>query len=215
MSSFYLLFFIVIGLLLLPFLVVFLIFNLFTAGLVQLGMSPGLGLLVVLLMLFGSFINIPLGKKKVVKVEDRRFFGALKRKRATNGRISINLGGAVIPLFIVAYLVFQVPLPAALISTLVVTLVSYKISKFIPGLGIAMPVIFPVLTAVLISLLLAPENPEAVAFVSGVLGVIIGGDLLHLPKVLRHSRGVMSIGGAGVFDGIFMVGIISALLAGL
>ncbi|MCH7552064.1 DUF1614 domain-containing protein, partial [Patescibacteria group bacterium] len=47
------------------------------------------------------------------------------------------------------------------------------------------------------------------------LGVLIGADLLRLPKVMKGEVGIMSIGGAGVFDGIFLVGIVAALLAGL
>ncbi|MDP2663865.1 MAG: DUF1614 domain-containing protein, partial [bacterium] len=51
------------------------------------------------------------------------------------------------------------------------------------------------------------------AFVSGTLGVLIGADILNLRKIQRYG-GFLSIGGAGVFDGIFLVGVISALLAG-
>ncbi|MBD3208233.1 MAG: DUF1614 domain-containing protein, partial [Candidatus Nealsonbacteria bacterium] len=41
----------------------------------------------------------------------------------------------------------------------------------------------------------------------------IGADLLNLRKIM-HYGGLMSIGGAGVFDGVFLVGVISALLSG-
>ncbi|HXK31975.1 MAG TPA: DUF1614 domain-containing protein, partial [Candidatus Paceibacterota bacterium] len=51
------------------------------------------------------------------------------------------------------------------------------------------------------------------AFVSGTLGVLIGADILNLRKIRKYG-GFLSIGGAGVFDGIFLIGIISALLAG-
>ncbi|GAI02978.1 unnamed protein product, partial [marine sediment metagenome] len=37
----------------------------------------------------------------------------------------------------------------------------------------------------------------------------------NLRKIRKTAPGLISIGGAGVFDGIFLVGIISALLAGL
>ncbi len=78
-----------------------------------------------------------------------------------------------------------------------------------------LPVLLPVLFAVFFALFLAPEYAAQVAFSSGVLGVLIGADLLHLPLVLKRQGGMVSIGGAGVFDGIFLVGIISAFLAGL
>ena len=40
---------------------------------------------------------------------------------------------------------------------------------------------------------------------------LIGADLLHLRELLP-STGVLSIGGAGVYDGIFLVGMIAAFL---
>jgi len=52
-----------------------------------------------------------------------------------------------------------------------------------------------------------------VAYISGVLGVLIGADLLNLKQLSKVGRGVMSIGGAGVFDGIYLVGIIAVLIA--
>ena len=46
--------------------------------------------------------------------------------------------------------------------------------------------------------------------------MLFGADFLNIPRVLRQGEGaVLSIGGAGVFDGIFLIGVISALLAGL
>jgi len=56
-------------------------------------------------------------------------------------------------------------------------------------------------------------SPPAVAYISGVLGVFIGADLLNLKQLSKVGRGVMSIGGAGVFDGIYLVGIIAVLIA--
>jgi uncharacterized membrane protein len=77
-----------------------------------------------------------------------------------------------------------------------------------------MPVFLPLGATLLSALLLAPQNPEVVAFISGVLGTIIGADLLHLPQIMNKSNRMMVIGGAGVFDGIFLIGIIASILAG-
>jgi len=52
-----------------------------------------------------------------------------------------------------------------------------------------------------------------VAFVAGVLGPLIGADLLRLNEVVKIAPAVVSIGGAGTFDGIVLSGLISALLA--
>jgi uncharacterized membrane protein len=69
------------------------------------------------------------------------------------------------------------------------------------------------LLAALLALLLAPEDAPPVAFVAGVAGPLIGADLLHLKAIDRVQSGMMSIGGAGTFDGIVLSGIIAAYLA--
>ena len=75
-----------------------------------------------------------------------------------------------------------------------------------------LPAIFAALCAAIFAVVFVPEFAGPVAFISGVFGVLIGADLLHLPRVQREASGMMSIGGAGVFDGIFLIAIISALL---
>lgn len=52
-----------------------------------------------------------------------------------------------------------------------------------------------------------------IAYISGTLGSLIGADLLNLKKIPDIGAQVASIGGAGTFDGIFLTGIISVLLA--
>jgi uncharacterized membrane protein len=41
----------------------------------------------------------------------------------------------------------------------------------------------------------------------------VGADLLNLARVARLSPPIMSIGGAGTFDGVFVSGVIAVLLA--
>ena len=52
-----------------------------------------------------------------------------------------------------------------------------------------------------------------VVFVAGVLGPLIGADLLHLRDIEKITTGIASIGGAGTFDGIVLSGIVAAYLA--
>lgn len=61
--------------------------------------------------------------------------------------------------------------------------------------------------------LLVPQFAPAIAFVAGVLGPLIGADLLHLREMETLQTGVVSIGGAGTFDGIVLSGMFAALLA--
>lgn len=92
-------------------------------------------------------------------------------------------------------------------------MVAHSLARPVKGLGIAMPALIPPLIATLIALIISAENAALLAYVSGTLGVLIGADLLNLNKVLELDAPIVSIGGAGTFDGIFLTGIISALLA--
>jgi uncharacterized membrane protein len=47
----------------------------------------------------------------------------------------------------------------------------------------------------------------------GVLGPLIGADLLHLRDIKTLETGIASIGGAGTFDGIVLSGIVADYLA--
>ena len=215
MWPFYLTLFIFLGILIFPFLIVLLSINIFALGISNLGFSAATGFVIVLAMIFGSFVNLPLSEKEIIKIEDSRFFGAFQDKISVRRGLSINLGGAIIPLFISSILMPNAPLVPTLVVTFAAIIVSYKTSKVIPAIGVSMPPLFTVLTVVIFSLLLAPENPQIVAFISGVLGTLIGADLLNLKEVMDTSHSTMIIGGAGVFDGIFLIGIISSLLAGI
>ena len=207
--------FIILFILAIPFLLAFGFFHVLRLGFENLGFPPELVLLTLFLMFVGSFINIPLGRRKLVEVTESHFFGLFRRKRFLMQGLSLNVGGAIIPLLIAGFLLFRVPLQETLIATFLMTLVAWKLSYVIPGKGIAVPVLIPPLFAALFAFLLVPEGAALVAFVAGTLGVLIGADLLRLPQVVKGEVGMMSIGGAGVFDGIFLVGIVAALLAGL
>ena len=72
----------------------------------------------------------------------------------------------------------------------------------------------PPIAAAVSALILSPAHPLTIAYVSGVLGTLIGADLLNLRKIPKLGAPVASIGGAGTFDGVFLTGIIAVLLAG-
>lgn len=52
-----------------------------------------------------------------------------------------------------------------------------------------------------------------IAYVSGVLGTLIGADVSNLGAIPKLGAPVASIGGGGTFDGVFLSGIIAVLLA--
>jgi uncharacterized membrane protein len=97
--------------------------------------------------------------------------------------------------------------------TAIVTLVSYFSAHIVPGIAIQMNPLVAPLTAAMMSLLVTGGAGTApIAFAGGVLGTLIGADLLHLREIERMTPGVLSIGGAGVFDGIALCGLFALLL---
>jgi uncharacterized membrane protein len=157
------------------------------------------------------------GKRSYVEVIEPRFFGMFNRTVKRVQGVSVNLGGAVIPLVIAGVFISIINeaglLKELIIVTGITTVVSFVGSQFVKNKGIVISIILPVLFTALFSFILAPEEVVKVAFSSGVLGVVIGSDLIHLPYALKSGKSVISVGGAGIFDGIFLVGILSAIIA--
>jgi len=197
----------------LPILFLLVFFQVVTFGFEKLGFSPEVTILILLLMLLGSAINIPLNRRKMVYVEERSFFGLFKTTKLRASGIAINFGGGVLPILLSFYFLFKVPLKPVLMATFLMVLASKILARPIPGRGIAISAIIPPIFAVFFAWILAPEFMAPSAFISGVLGTLVGADILNLRKAKKLEPGLLSIGGAGVFDGIFLVGIISALLA--
>ena len=102
------------------------------------------------------------------------------------------------------------------VTFIVVTLVVHKFARPIKGLGIAVPFFIPPLTAALASAVLFPvyvkTNPFIIAYVGGTLGTLVGADLLNLGKISEIGAPIVSIGGAGIFDGVYMTGITAIFL---
>jgi uncharacterized membrane protein len=44
------------------------------------------------------------------------------------------------------------------------------------------------------------------------MGTLVGADLMNLSRVSEFGASMVSIGGAGTFDGVFLTGIIAGLL---
>jgi len=84
----------------------------------------------------------------------------------------------------------------------------------VPGRGIVLPMFVPPLLSALLAVLLARDFAAPCAYITGTLGTLVGADLLTLHR-LKGFPGMVSIGGAGVFDGIFLVGIVAVFLTAL
>ena len=222
---------VLVGLVIILFPIVFL--TAIGATFTKLGFSWREALLILLLTLAGSFVNVP------VRTLESRAAPAYDRYVAVYGRfyripepvqrtvLAVNVGGALIPLAISLYLLYDsvvisggyLVMGLALAGVAVVTVVTKLVARPVPGLGIATPFFIPPLAALIAALVLstfAGEVPVAaviIAYVSGTLGTLIGADLLNLGHIAELGAPMASIGGAGTFDGIFLSGIIAALLA--
>ncbi|WP_420237065.1 DUF1614 domain-containing protein [Telmatobacter bradus] len=101
------------------------------------------------------------------------------------------------------------------VAAAVVALVTHSMAQPVRGVGITLPVFIPPIVAVICALLLSWRKAAPLAYVGGSMGVLIGADLMNLDKIHGLGAPVASIGGAGTFDGVFLVGIVAVLLASL
>lgn len=142
--------------------------------------------------------------------------------------LAVNLGGCIIPLVISGHLLLrgQASPVKALLGVAIVAAITYYVAEAVPGEGIVLPFWLSPLLAAVCGLVLAGGFRRAppLAYISGTIGTLLGADILSLltpgilpalsPLDLHRARPVvLSIGGAGVFDGIFLTGIIAVLLA--
>ena len=197
-------------------------------ALAELGLSEGASLLAIFGVMGGSLINIPL--KKIPRGETiermpvqlfglRRFFPRfVRRERYTI--IAVNVGGCLVPCSLAIYELVRIGatrgssgLLLAFVAVGVNTLLCYLTARPVPRVGIAMVPFVPALVAALSAVLLLPDFAPPLAFAAGVLGPVIGGDLLHLRDISKLGTGMASIGGAGTFDGIVLSGLVATLLA--
>jgi len=190
----------------------------------RVGFSSQLTALILVATFMGSYINIPLFKLKavipIVREEYISFFGIVFRVPQFDFEefttiVALNVGGALIPTVTSIYLLWRLPsvLPYAIVGILMVATVTHIVARPVKGLGIVAPAFIPPLAAAFIAYLLPSGAPAIIAYTSGVLGTLIGADLANLHNIPKLGARIASIGGAGTFDGVFLSGIIAAILA--
>lgn len=201
--------------LLFPFLIFVLFFQVATFSFAKLGLSPTGAVLLFSLSIIGGIINIPVSRRRFVIEEERFFFPFLfyYPPRVREQIIAVNVGGAVIPVLFSLYLLERTPLWPTLTAVIIVTIVAKALARPVPRVGISLPAFIPPLVAAAAAILLADKDAAPVAYIAGVWGTLIGADLLNLHRLRELGAHVLSIGGAGVFDGIFLVGVVAVLLA--
>ena len=187
----------------------------------KIGVRPRYVFLIMLLTLVGSGVNIPLFQipaGRMVAPHTRWLHGTPyavpDALHAGVTVVAINVGGALIPALLSIYLFFHMPLRARMtIGTVVIAVIVHQLAQLVPGVGIVVPTLMPPLIAAGVALILAYHRAPPVAYVSGTMGTLIGADLLNLGKVAHMGAPMVSIGGAGTFDGVFLTGILAGLLA--
>ena len=132
--------------------------------------------------------------------------------------LALNIGGALIPIVLAFYFIktnsFSFVRMAG--ATFLVALATYMVTVVTPsGVVSYFPFYFlPPILSFLIALLLYFRHPKACAFsyTTSTLGVIIGGDFSHLPELFTEPF-IGSMGGAGIYDMIYLAGLISFFLS--
>ena len=141
-------------------------------------------------------------------------------------RVGINMGGAIIPILLSVYLTIKkkIPLKKIAIGILTVTIIAFFVTRPVAEKGIVasfpywiLPAFFASITSVF---LLWKDFIRAapLSYISGSIGVLIGADFFHLPELLSYSTEKVTtavIGGADVFDMVFITGILAVILDGV
>lgn len=189
----------------------------------RMGISPRAAMLILLLTLVGSSINIPLAElppERVISGRIVHHYGmryvvpVVHQWPATV--LAINVGGALIPILLSLYLAFRNRLVIkSAIAVAAVALVTHHLAQPVRGVGVALPIFIPPIVALVCALVLSWRQAGPLAYIAGSMGTLIGADVMNLDKIQGLGAPVASIGGAGTFDGVFLVGIVAVLLAAL
>jgi uncharacterized membrane protein len=189
----------------------------------QLGISSGWTVFLLCASLLGSYVNIPiaeLGEEPMVTQREVTYFGMRylipQIVEEPQVILAVNVGGAIIPTLLSTYLLTKNGLwIRGMIATAIVAATCHAIAQPIRGVGIGLPIFVAPVAAAIVAMIVSWRNAAPLAYAGGSLGVLIGADLLNLDRLEGIGAPVLSIGGAGTFDGIFVTGIVAVLLASL
>jgi uncharacterized membrane protein len=138
---------------------------------------------------------------------------AHEKRRIFDTTITLNLGGFIIPLLMVLYLLFTQPDTTAFEIMLIIVLFVSLFAEMVSGVGIVVPDYFG-LISIPFALILSPHNAAAVIFISSTGGILIGiiAALLTFNKEKKGSA-YINLGGAGSFKAIYVTALIASLIS--
>jgi len=215
---------------LLVILIPLLIFGIIGIAFTRLGFSWITALVVVFLMLFGSFINLPVYTihRDMVRAREPGSNGNAgsspwRSSPVWDTTISVNLGGGIIPVCIAVYLVYRAIavsgiflVPAVSICIIVVAAIVRFSTQPVNSIGIHVPTIIPALSSLVIGILLSGGHglvAAVIALAGGTLGTLLGGNLLNINRLPDLDISDFVIGGSGTFGAIFLCCLLPALVA--
>ncbi|MFC0082610.1 DUF1614 domain-containing protein [Aciditerrimonas ferrireducens] len=202
--------------------VVLLALGALAATFASLGLTPLQALATVVVCFLGAGVNLPVARLRggertelaVVQAWGVRWL--VPRRVQDHTVLAVNVGGALVPTALSGYVWWRTGVGASpLVPLAAVFLVALALARPVPGLGIALPGLVPPVVAALVALGVSAHHAGALAYIGGTLGTLLGADLAHLRSIARLGAPVVSIGGAGTFDGVFLSGLLAVLLAAL
>lgn len=216
-----------------PLIFIYLFLRLSETAFEQVGFDHWHASLAVFGSVIGSFVDFPLHSGPISSYPSWYIFlaNASGMDFATIFHpfyLAVNLGGCIVPLAVSLDLIRRgrISSKKALLGILVVAMTTYYFAMPIANEGIVLPFWLSPTLAAICGLVLAKGYDKAptLAYISGSMGTLLGADIFNLitPGVLPtlsplryHAIRplVLSIGGAGVFDGIFLTGVLAVLLA--
>jgi len=202
--------------LLLPILVLYIIYLMLTKPFKYMGFSTVEAIIIVFISLIFRFDIIIMG----FSVSNIYLFSY------NNWLVSINIGGAVIPIILSIYLAHKnkIQIEKIVFGILIVAVIAYFVTRVVVTKGIVASFPYWLLPAVCASVISVAfswnsfKKAAPLAYISGTIGVLFGADVLRLPELLSYSietsRNAI-LGGANVFDMIYLTGILAVIIDGL
>ncbi|MGC9308402.1 MAG: DUF1614 domain-containing protein [Thermoplasmatota archaeon] len=129
--------------------------------------------------------------------------------------LAFNIGGAIVPIALSLHLIRKhaISLPRLAIGTGLVAVASFMITR-VTDMGVVASFPFyllPSILAALLALLLISRQSTAApgyGYAIATLGVVIGADFFHLPEIFSEPF-MGSVGGAGLYDMVYIAGLLS------
>lgn len=136
------------------------------------------------------------------------------------GMVTLNIGGAIVPLAVCVYLFLNAGTSKerirALVASVLTGAVIYVIGLYFPADPVAMPfdpMILYGLCGGIVAWLLGRSRRSA--FIAGVLGIILADAAVGVVNWSRGINQVVHLGGAGALDAIVLSGVSAVLLCEL